>query len=107
MEGSIGKMRAQHATLRVQQEDTAGMPVVMDYVQQKAEMYELQNEVTQWERKLEIAMLGLKRANTLARGGGGGSSAGKGLGASGLRPVTLPSITAHHQHGAAAGAMAR
>ena len=104
MEGSIGAMRSQHATLRVQQEDTAGMPGGMDYVQQKAEMYELQNEVTQWERKLEIAMLGLKRASTLAH-----TTSGKGFGSSAMRPGTLPSITAHQQQlrATAGGLLAR
>lgn len=51
--------------LRTRAEDTAGMPQVLDYVKQKAEMYELQNALRNWERKVEIATMGAKRAKAL------------------------------------------
>ncbi|GMH72400.1 hypothetical protein TL16_g05906 [Triparma laevis f. inornata] len=42
--------------------DGNGMPQIMDYVQQKKEMYELEEEVKNWERKVEIAEMAAKKA---------------------------------------------
>ena len=49
---------------RLGQEDSTdnAMPQIMDYVQQKKEMYELEEEVKNWERKVEIAEMAAKKA---------------------------------------------
>jgi hypothetical protein len=47
--------------LRTAKEASQGMPQVLDYVQQKAEAYELQTAVGNWERKVEIAEMAHKR----------------------------------------------
>ena len=39
----------------------------MDYVQQKAEMYDLEKSVGAWRRKVEIAEMEAKRYTGLAR----------------------------------------
>jgi hypothetical protein len=38
-----------------QRSDSGGMPQILDYVQQKAELYELESTLKNWERKVEIA----------------------------------------------------
>ncbi|CAD5117718.1 DgyrCDS6465 [Dimorphilus gyrociliatus] len=43
-----------------QQLDDYKVPEVMDYVTEKADVYELQKKVKSWERKLEIAEMALK-----------------------------------------------
>ena len=48
-------------SLRAAQEAAQGMPQLLDYVKQKAEVYELQQAVRNWDRKVEIAELALKR----------------------------------------------
>lgn len=40
---------------------------VIDYIQQKAEMYELQAAVRNWERKVEIAEMAAKHAKQTRR----------------------------------------
>jgi len=57
----ISKARRVNKTLQAQQEASQDMPQVLDYVQQKAEMYELQQAVKNWERKVEIAEMANKR----------------------------------------------
>ncbi|CEG46387.1 Domain of unknown function DUF4201 [Plasmopara halstedii] len=49
-------------SLQIQQttEPSNDMPQILDYVAQKAKMYELQQEVTNYERKVEIAERALK-----------------------------------------------
>ena len=40
---------------------------VLDYVSQKAELYELQDALRNWERKVEIMEMAAKRARNLRR----------------------------------------
>ena len=47
----------QEEKLKAQVEDNADMPTVLDYVNQKAQMFELEKEVASWKRKVEIASL--------------------------------------------------
>jgi hypothetical protein len=44
------------------QSDSGGMPQILDYVQQKAEMYEMEQTLRNWERKVEIAEMASKKA---------------------------------------------
>ena len=55
----VEKARAMrtNAKLKGQSEDDSGMPQVMDYVSARAEMYELDNAIANWERKVEIAQI--------------------------------------------------
>ena len=46
------------------------MPQVLDYVQQKAEQYELERSLNAWKRKVEIAEMEFKRYSSIARKGG-------------------------------------
>jgi hypothetical protein len=57
----IGKASRTNKQLQTQLEAATDMPEVLDYVKQKAEVYELQQAVRNWERKVEIAELALKR----------------------------------------------
>lgn len=43
------------------------MPQVLDYVAQKAELYELEKEIKNWERKVEIAEIDWRRKQPAAR----------------------------------------
>lgn len=45
------------AKMKQQKEETADMPRVLDYVEQKRKMYELQVSLKNWERKVEIAAI--------------------------------------------------
>lgn len=45
-------------------EGSEDMPSVLDYVKQKADMYELQKAVRNWERKLEIAQMAAKQGGS-------------------------------------------
>ena len=47
--------------------DSTGMPQILDYVRQKAEMYELEESVKNWERKVEIAEMASKKAKQKMR----------------------------------------
>jgi hypothetical protein len=60
--------KASRANQGLQTAEEAGqdMPQVLDYVSQKAEMYELEHAVANWERKVEIAVLSAKRAKSAA-----------------------------------------
>eukprot|EP00613_Pedinella_sp_CCMP2098_P000327 CAMPEP_0171626648 /NCGR_PEP_ID=MMETSP0990-20121206/20191_1 /TAXON_ID=483369 /ORGANISM="non described non described, Strain CCMP2098" /LENGTH=104 /DNA_ID=CAMNT_0012194131 /DNA_START=170 /DNA_END=485 /DNA_ORIENTATION=+ len=44
-----------------------GVPQVLDYVAQKAEMFDLQQVLKTWDRKLEIMEMAAKRAKQLKR----------------------------------------
>lgn len=44
-----------------------GAPQVLDYVAQKAEMFELQQVLKTWERKVELMEMAAKRTRALAR----------------------------------------
>eukprot|EP00002_Diphylleia_rotans_P017571 TRINITY_DN3409_c0_g1_i5.p1 TRINITY_DN3409_c0_g1~~TRINITY_DN3409_c0_g1_i5.p1 ORF type:complete len:369 (-),score=99.53 TRINITY_DN3409_c0_g1_i5:775-1881(-) len=52
--------------LRTQQEEYK-VPMVLDYVQQKAQMYELEKKMKDWVRKVDIAEMELKRYRQKAR----------------------------------------
>jgi len=54
--------------------DSGGMPQILDYVQQKAEMYELEATLSNWERKVEIAEMASKKAKAAARKNKGGTA---------------------------------
>ena len=43
------------------------MPQILDYVGQKKEMYELDQNLRNWERKVEIMEMAAKRARKLAQ----------------------------------------
>jgi hypothetical protein len=47
---------------------TEGAPQVLDYVAQKAEMFELQQVLKTWERKVELMEMAAKRTRAMARG---------------------------------------
>lgn len=44
-----------------------GAPQVLDYVAQKAEMFELQQVLKTWERKVELMEMAAKRTRAMAR----------------------------------------
>ena len=48
----------------------SNMPQVLDYVQQKAEQFELERSLTAWQRKVDIAEMEHKRYSGIARKGG-------------------------------------
>ena len=52
-----------------QQAETSDMPQILDYVGQKKEMYELDQNLRNWERKVEIMEMAAKRARKLERTG--------------------------------------
>ena len=53
--------------LRRESESESNMPQVLDYVQQKAEVYELERQLNGWQRKVEIAEMEAKRYSQIAR----------------------------------------
>jgi len=59
--------RRDNKKLRVQTWSSPEMPQVADYVNQKAEFYELEAQLRNWERKVEIAELHAKRARAHIR----------------------------------------
>ena len=63
------KEQAARADRKMRRESDAqsNMPAVLDYVQQKAEMYDLEKSVGAWRRKVEIAEMEAKRYTGLAR----------------------------------------
>merc|ERR1712196_67748 len=48
----------------------SNMPQVLDYVQQKAEAYELERNLNAWKRKVDIAEMELRRYASMARKAG-------------------------------------
>ena len=48
-------------------EDVEGMPEVLDYVLQKKKVYELEQEVANWERKIEIAEMEARKVRAQRR----------------------------------------
>lgn len=48
-------------------DDSSDMPVIMDYVKQKKDQYQLQKDVASWERKVEIAEMASKGTRTMGR----------------------------------------
>lgn len=67
MQRAAAQLNSANTGLQQQHEDTAGMPEVRDFITQKATLYELQNAVKNWERKVEIASIAMKRTRTLDR----------------------------------------
>ena len=53
--------------MRRETESQSNMPQVLDYVQQKADMYDLERSVGSWRRKVEIAEMEAKRYTGLAQ----------------------------------------
>jgi len=56
--------------LRREENTESNMPQVLDYVQQKAEQYELERTLGAWRRKVDIAEMEQKRYAGVARKGG-------------------------------------
>ena len=56
--------------LRREENTESNMPQVIDYVQQKAEVFELERTLNAWKRKVEIAEMEAKRYASLARKAG-------------------------------------
>ena len=67
LKGDIAAERRVHKRLGQQQAENQDMPQVLDYVGQKAEMYELEHHMRNWERKVEIMEMAAKRARKLAQ----------------------------------------
>merc|ERR1719502_1551865 len=59
--------RKDNKKLRMQSRISTDMPQVVDYVNQKAEQYEIEQQKRTWERKLEIAEMAVKRVNAQIR----------------------------------------
>merc|ERR1711907_534439 len=59
--------RRDNKKLRVQTRSSPEVPQVADYVNQKAEYYELEAQLRNWERKVDIAELHAKRARVHLR----------------------------------------
>jgi len=59
--------RRDNKKLRVQTRSSPEVPQVADYVNQKAEYYELEAQLRNWERKVDIAELHAKRARAHLR----------------------------------------
>merc|ERR1712054_456319 len=53
----MAKKKRMIQKLRQQKEENVDMPHVLDYVEQKRKMYELQVSLKNWERKVEIAAI--------------------------------------------------
>merc|ERR1740139_1483923 len=67
----ISRVEQEHAAradrkTRRETQSQSNMPQVLDYVQQKAEMYDLERSVSSWRRKVEIAEVEAKRHHSLA-----------------------------------------
>tara|TARA_B110000305_G_C19449639_1_gene647089 strand:+ start:773 stop:1243 length:471 start_codon:yes stop_codon:yes gene_type:complete len=63
----LNKERATKKKLNSASNDSGGMPQILDYIKQKAEFYEMEQDLKNWERKVELADLGLKRAKGASR----------------------------------------
>eukprot|EP00744_Colponema_vietnamica_P004653 GILI01006910.1.p1 GENE.GILI01006910.1~~GILI01006910.1.p1 ORF type:complete len:366 (-),score=114.35 GILI01006910.1:82-1146(-) len=53
--------------LKLQQQMTGDMPQVLDYVNQKQELYELEKDLISWERKMGTVEMAAKRAKSIIR----------------------------------------
>jgi len=67
--GDIALEQRARKRLGQQQAETSDMPQILDYVGQKKEMYELDQNLRNWERKVEIMEMAAKRARKLERTG--------------------------------------
>lgn len=61
--------RKEHKKLRAQSRQTPEMPQIVDYVSQKAEQYELEAQLRNWERKVELAQTAAKRIRASIKNG--------------------------------------
>lgn len=61
--------RKEHKKLRAQSRQTPEMPQVADYVNQKAEQFELEVQKKNWERKLDLAATAVKRIRANIKNG--------------------------------------
>lgn len=61
--------RKDHKKLRAQSRQAPDMPQIADYVNQKAEHYELEAQCKNWNRKLEIASAAVKQIRANIRNG--------------------------------------
>merc|ERR1719213_1211458 len=61
--------RKDHKKLKQQSRQTPEMPQVADYVNQKAEQYELEVQKRTWDRKLDLASTAVKRIRSSIRSG--------------------------------------
>jgi hypothetical protein len=66
VEAELKKEKKKNKKFKIQQSNP-DMPQVMDYVNQKSNMYDLEAELRNWERKVEIAELASRRAKTYLR----------------------------------------
>merc|ERR1719446_1776425 len=61
--------RKDNKKLRMQSRISPEMPQVVDYVNQKAEQYEIEGQKRTWERKLEIAEMAVRKIKSQIRQG--------------------------------------
>lgn len=66
VDAELRKERKKNKKYKIQQSNP-DMPQVMDYVNQKSNMYDLEAELRNWERKVEIAELAARRARTFLK----------------------------------------
>lgn len=66
VEAEVAKERKKYKKYKIQQSNP-DMPQVLDYVNQKSEMYDLEAAVRNWTRKCEIVEMAAKRARTIQR----------------------------------------
>ena len=59
--------RRQQNKLRQQIDDASEMPNVEDYIMQKRSMYDLQNTLKNWQKKVEILEMAAKKSRSLAK----------------------------------------
>lgn len=71
VEAEVRKERKKNKKYKIQQSNP-DMPQVLDYVNQKSNVYALENEVRNWERKVEIVEMAAKRARSYIRAVEGG-----------------------------------
>ena len=63
----VEKVKVKKANNALQKQiEESGMPEVLEYVQQKATAHQLKKELANYERKLEIAEMELRRTRTKA-----------------------------------------
>jgi hypothetical protein len=75
----VEKVKVKKANNALQKQiEESGMPEVLEYVQQKATAHQLKKELSNYERKLEIAEMELRRTRTKAIAG---TMGGMGMGA--------------------------
>lgn len=66
VEAEVRKERKKNKKYKIQQSNP-DMPQVLDYVNQKSLMYDLEAEVRNWQRKVEIIEMAARRAQTIIR----------------------------------------